>query len=106
MDQDLGMQQAAEQMTSWLSHPAELSHMPSALECVGSFPRENGTMCYIFRFKKSFFDSWRLGVVCGGGAYSKYTLYRKETAEADAAEIADFLESYWKARAAQLDKQP
>lgn len=57
-------QAATEAMAEWLAHPSELGKRPAKLECVDSFMLHE-MRYYLFRFKKSVFGGWLLGV-CGG----------------------------------------
>lgn len=55
---------ATEVMADWLSHPNELGKKPAKLEIAGTFYLHD-LRYYIFKFKKTIFDSWKVAV-CGG----------------------------------------
>ncbi len=56
-------QYATAVMEEWLTHPQELGKKPARLEIAGEFDLHD-LHYYIFKFKKSVFDSWRVAV-CG-----------------------------------------
>lgn len=102
---------ALKAMTDWLSHPQELGKAPSRIECVKEFDL-HGLHYYIFRFKKSFFDKWRLAV-CGGyeedslehcgHIFSEMAEYNDKTAVDDTVKIVEKIRAYWMERAAKQD---
>lgn len=103
---------ATEAMTAWLSHPNELGKAPSKIECVGEFTRHDMTY-FIFRYKKSFFSEWFLGV-CGGyegdslehcgHVFSEMQPYDPATAEEEAIEMVESIRTYWMQRAEEADE--
>ena len=56
---------AMEELENWLADPAELGRKPAKIEYTASFEDEDGIKCMIFKFKKSFFGKWLLGIVSG-----------------------------------------
>ena len=95
---------AAEQsMVDWLSHPQELGKAPYKIECAREFDL-HGLHYYIFRFKTSLLDKWKLAV-CGsyredelehsGHIFSDMKEYHDNTAVADATEIVERIRAYW-----------
>lgn len=93
-------------MNTWLAHPNELGKTPHKLQCMGEFDH-HGLHYYIFRFRKSAFSRWMVGV-CGGyegdsmescgHVLSRMQPYKPQTAEADCKAMADILRSYWMQR--------
>lgn len=95
-------------MEEWLSHPQELGKKPAKLEIAGEFDLYD-LHYYIFKFKKSVFDSWRVAV-CGGyegdslghcgHIYSEMELYDPSTAEEKCVAMVEKIRQYWMERAA------
>ncbi len=90
-------------MTNWLANPAELGRPPKRIELAGEFML-HGMTYYIFKFKKSAFGRWLLGVAGGyeaggmehcGHVFSEFQPYIPETAQQQAGEIVDSLRQYW-----------
>lgn len=92
---------AKQQLTEWLCDPRELGEKPAKLEYVKTFIDPDGIECMIFKFKKTLFSKWMLGVVSDAGVFSEMQVYSEETAEKDAAECLDWLKTYWKDMAAR-----
>lgn len=100
-------------MAGWLCHPAELGRAPVGLQCTGQFVLY-GRRYYIFRFKKSFFSKWLLGV-CGGfegeetedsgQTFSNFTPYTAATAEQQAKAMVEMVRAYWIKRAEEYRAQ-
>lgn len=97
------MNAAKEQMISWLSHPSELGKEPSKIECAGSFELYDMTY-YIFKYKKSMFGKWLLGVAGGyegdslencGHTFSEMEEYNEATAKDDAVKMVEMIRKYW-----------
>ncbi len=95
-------------MEEWLSHPQELGKKPARLEIAGEFDLHD-LHYYIFKFKKSAFDSWRVAV-CGGyegdslghcgHIYSEMEPYDPSTAEEKCVAMVENLRQYWMEQAA------
>lgn len=92
---------AKQQLTEWLCDPRELGEKPAKLEYVKTLIDPDGIECMIFKFKKTLFSKWMLGVVSDAGVFSEMQVYSEETAEKDAAECLDWLKTYWKDMAAR-----
>ncbi|MDE7224212.1 MAG: DUF4261 domain-containing protein [Acetatifactor sp.] len=98
---------AAAVMEEWLSHPQELGKKPARLEIAGEFDLHD-LHYYIFKFKKSVFDSWRVAV-CGGyegdslghcgHIYSEMEPYDPSTAQEKCVAMVEKLRQYWMERA-------
>ena len=93
-------------MNTWLAHPSELGKPPHRLQCMGEFDH-HGLHYYIFRFRKTMFSRWMVGV-CGGyegssmesagHVLSRMLPYKEATAEAECKAMVDILRSYWMQR--------
>lgn len=104
-------QYATAVMEEWLSHPQELGKKPARLEIAGEFDLHD-LHYYIFKFKKSVFDSWRVAV-CGGyegdslghcgHIYSEMELYDPSTAEEKCVAMVEKIRQYWMERAAEQE---
>ena len=98
-------------MEEWLSHPQELGKKPARLEIAGEFDLHD-LHYYIFKFKKSVFDSWRVAV-CGGyegdslghcgHIYSEMEPYDPSTAEEKCVAMVEKMRQYWMERAAEQE---
>lgn len=90
-------------MIKWLANPAELGKPPRKIEYAGEF-QLHGLIYYIFKYKKSTFGKWLLGV-CGGyevvemehcgHVFSEMQEYNETTAQQQATEMVEMLRSYW-----------
>lgn len=107
------LQNATEEMISWLSHPQELGKAPAKIECAKEFDY-GGLHYYIFKYKKTALGKWLLGV-CGGyeenelvhcgHVYSEMEEYNEATAEEDAVKIVEYVISYWKEQAKEAEEK-
>ena len=70
---------AMEELEKWLADPAELGRKPAKIEYTASFEDEDGIKCMIFKFKKSFFGKWLLGIVSESGTFSEMKEYNSST---------------------------
>lgn len=95
---------ATGEMIDWLMHPAELGKKPSKIECTNQFETEDGISCFVFKFKKSVFGKWLLGIVSESGTFSEFEEYREETNEQDARKLLGILQDYWKKQAENLEE--
>lgn len=94
---------AEKSMIEWLSDPHELGQAPAKIECTKEFDLY-GLHYYVFRFKTSLFDKWKLAV-CGGyegnelehsgNIFSDMKEYQDKTAVSDATEIVERIRAYW-----------
>ena len=75
---------AMEELEKWLADPAELGRKPAKIEYTASFEDEDGIKCMIFKFKKSFFGKWLLGIVSESGTFSEMKEYNSSTETEDA----------------------
>ncbi len=89
------------QLEEWLSDPRELGKKPSKVEYVESFEDEDGISCMIFKFKKSMFSKWLVGIVSDSGVFSEMKEFDVGRARQDAQECLTFLKNYWKNLAAR-----
>ena len=70
---------AMEELENWLADPSELGRKPAKIEYTASFEDEDGIKCMIFKFKKSFFGKWLLGIVSESGTFSEMKEYNSAT---------------------------
>lgn len=104
---------AAAVMEEWLSHPQELGKKPAKLEIAGTFDLY-GLHYYIFKFKKSIFDSWKVAV-CGGyegdglghcgHIYSEMEAFDPATAQEKCVAMVEKLRKYWQDRAKEQEEE-
>ena len=87
---------AMEELENWLADPAELGRKPAKIEYTASFEDEDGIKCMIFKFKKSFFGKWLLGIVSESGTFSEMKEYNSSTETEDAKSLLHILKEYWK----------
>ena len=87
---------AMEELENWLADPAELGRKPAKIEYTASFEDEDGIKCMIFKFKKSFFGKWLLGIVSESGTFSEMKEYNSSTETEDAKALLHILKEYWK----------
>ena len=79
-----------------MADPAELGRKPAKIEYTASFEDEDGIKCMIFKFKKSFFGKWLLGIVSESGTFSEMKEYNSATETEDAKSLLHILKEYWK----------
>ena len=101
------LEAAKKSMVDWLSHPQELGKAPYKIECAKEFDL-HGLHYYIFKFKTSMLDKWKLAV-CGGyeenslehsgHIFSDMKEYNDKNAVEDAVEIVERIRTYWMQRA-------
>ena len=106
-------QQAAMQsMIDWLADEHELGRRPSKIEIAREFDLHD-MHYYIFRYKKTMFGTWLLGV-CGGyedpsdtehcgHIFSEMQAYDPATAEQEAVKMVEMIREYWMEQAAAYD---
>lgn len=87
---------AMEELEKWLADPAELGRKPAKIEYTASFEDEDGIKCMIFKFKKSFFGKWLLGIVSESGTFSEMKEYNSATETENAKALLHILKEYWK----------
>lgn len=107
------MQAAQKAMIEWLSDPNELGKAPSKIECTKEFDLYD-LHYYVFRFKKSLFGDWLLGV-CGGyepeasehcgHVFSNMEKYNERTAIEDSKIIVEKIRAYWMQQAERQRQQ-
>lgn len=100
-------------MIRWLEHPAELGYAPLKIKIAGTFVDEGDTF-YIFKYKKSFFGQYLLGV-CGGYApdslehngfvFSEMEPFRAATAEKDAKKLVARVCEFWRSQADEIERR-
>ncbi len=99
------IENAKKNLESWLAHPNELGKRPSSIEYTNSFKDEDGINCMIFKYKKSMFGKWLLGIVSESGTFSEMKEYNSATEIEDAKEILNMLKNYWKQRAKEMQSK-
>ena len=72
-------------LEAWLEDFRELGHKPFKTEYTKSFEYGQGKKCYIFKYKKSIFGKWFLGIAGDMGTYSKIDEEYKKDTETEAA---------------------
>lgn len=87
---------AMEELENWLADPTELGRKPAKIEYTASFEDEDGIKCMIFKFKKSFFGKWLLGIVSESGTFSEMKEYNSATETENAKALLHILKEYWK----------
>lgn len=92
---------AAQQLAEWLSDPRELGVRPAKIEYVEAFEDEDEIECMIFKYKKSLFSKWQLGIVSDSGVFSQMQEFHSGSARREAEECLEFLKNYWKNLAAK-----
>ena len=93
---------AKETLVSWLEDIRELGCKPYKVEYTSSFIDEDNIKCYIFKYKKSMFSKWWLGIVSDSGTFSEMKEYRMDTEIEDAKRILNLLKNFWKKSAENL----
>jgi len=90
-------------MVEWLSDSQELGKKPSKIEFVKKFELYE-MHYYIFKFKRSVFTSWLVGVSSGyvdndlvpyGHTFSDMKKYNATTAQNDCIDMIERIRSYW-----------
>lgn len=109
----LQQEAALQAMVNWLAHPSELGKVPNKILCAGEF-RLHDMVYYIFKFRKSLFGKWMVGV-CGGfegdspehcgHVFSNLTEYREETAKEDCIAMVEMIRAYWMQQAELYKEQ-
>lgn len=107
------MESATKAMIAWLADEHELGTAPSIIDCAGEFDLHEYHY-YIFKYKKSFFGKWLLGV-CGGyepgdtehcgHVFSEMEPYDSKTAVEKSIQMVEKIRAYWMQQAAELQKQ-
>lgn len=102
-------QAAMDSMIEWLADEQELGHKPSKIELAGEFDLHD-MHYYIFKYKKTLFGKWLVGV-CGGyenpsdtehcgHVFSEMQPYHSATAEQEAVAMVNMIREYWIKQAA------
>ena len=99
------IKQNKKELEEWLSHPNELGKKPSKIEYTNQFEDEDGIQCMIFKYKKSLFGKWLLGIVSESGTFSEMKEYKKENEIEDAKKLLEILKNYWKQMSEQMTKE-
>ena len=105
---------ARDAMAAWLSHPQELGKTPAKLELADEFDLHK-LHYYIFKYKKSVFGPWLIGV-CGGyepgetqhcgHVFSEMEAYDPATAKEKATAMVEQIQEYWMEQAKQAAQEP
>ena len=98
------IKKAKEELEKWLSDPHELGYKPRVIEYANSFEDEDGIKCMIFKYKKSIFGEWLLGIVSESGTFSEMQKYNQNTEIEDAKKILEMLKNYWKDMARKMQQ--
>lgn len=98
-------------MIEWLSHENELGKKPYQIQIAGEFDLHD-LHYYIFKFKKSRFSSWLVGV-CGGyhedeighcgHIFSQLEDYHEETAKQKCIDMVEMIREYWMNKASEVN---
>ena len=99
------VKKAQEKMIEWLSDYRELGQAPVQIKFIKDFVTDDGIKCYIFKYKKTLFSKWWLGIVSDSGTFSEFKEYNPETEINDALEIINLLKSFWQREAEKLEKK-
>ena len=99
------IKQNKKELEEWLKHPNELGRKPSKIEYTNQFEDEDGIQCMIFKYKKSLFGKWLLGIVSESGTFSEMKEYKQENEIEDAKKLLEILKNYWKQMAEQMTKE-
>ena len=107
------VQAAVKAMTDWLAHPQELGRPPAKIECAGTFSLHE-LRYYMFKYKKTPLDQWRLGV-CGGYAeeetehcghvFSKMEPYCEADAQEKSVALVEEIRAYWMEQAERAEER-
>ena len=90
---------------NWLEHPSELGKKPHAIEFTSQFTTEDGIDCMIFKYKKSLVSPWLLAISSESGIFSEQEKYDPATEKEDATKLVEFLQQYWKNKAAEVEEK-
>ncbi len=86
---------ATEKLIVWLQDFRELGHRPARIKYTNEFITEDNIHCYIFKYKKTLFSKWYLGICSDSGVFSNFQEYHKNTELKDALNIIELLKTYW-----------
>lgn len=92
-------------MIRWLSNERELGAPPARIEFVSAFTDADDVRCAIYKYKKSRFDKWLLGITSERGTFSEFREYREECAQTDARELLERLKTFWKRKAQEIERK-
>ena len=102
---------AREELVLWLSHPSELGKRPAKIECAGEFVLHD-LRYYYFKYKKSSFGKWYLGVAGGfeegsmehcGHIFSEMQEYHESNAQEEAIRMVERIREYWMKQAERYE---
>jgi hypothetical protein len=108
---------ATKSMVGWLSDPQELGKAPAKIELAGEFDLHDMHyyMFKMFKYKKSLFGKWLLGV-CGGyesdslehcgHVFSEMSEYKEKTALQSGANMAEKIKAHWMEQAREFSNSP
>lgn len=104
---------AKQALSDWLADEHELGRPPFKIECVNEFDLYD-LHYYVFRFKKTLFDNWLVGVAGGyeadsdehcGHIFSEMKKYDAETATTSCIQMVEKIRAYWMNQARQQEIQ-
>ncbi|MDE6111489.1 MAG: hypothetical protein K2F65_06185, partial [Eubacterium sp.] len=98
------IKEAIIELERWLSDSRELGQKPFKIEYTNSFEDEDGIKCMIFKYKKSIFGKWLLGIVSESGTFSEMQEYNQNTEIEDSEKILKMLKNYWKNMAKNMQQ--
>ena len=98
-------EQGRKRMIRWLSNERELGAPPARIEFVSAFTDADDVRCAIYKYKKSRFDKWLLGITSERGTFSEFREYREECAQEDARELLERLKTFWKRKAQEIERK-
>ena len=99
------VKKAQEKMIEWLCDYRELGQAPVQIKFTKDFVTDDGIKCYIFKYKKTLFSKWWLGIVSDSGTFSEFKEYNPDMEIDDAKKIIDLLKTLWKIEAERLEKK-
>ena len=98
-------EQGKKRMIRWLSNERELGGPSARVEFVSAFTDADDVRCAIYKYKKSRFDRWLLGITSERGTFSEFREYREECAQEDARELLERLKTFWKRKAQEIERK-
>ncbi len=110
---ELQMNAAKENLSSWLANPHELGKVPAKIECTGTFELYEMTY-YIFRYKKNVLGKWLLGISGGfegqelepcGHTFSEMEEYDEATAPEKSKAMVEMIRAYWMEQAEKAEAE-
>lgn len=98
------IQDMANSLGNWLSHPNELGYFPQEIIHTNHFVDNDGINCDVFKYKEINSGIWLLGIVSEAGCFSEMKEYNANNEINDAQELLNVIKNYWKQMAQQFDE--